>query len=150
MPVSPMYVTSLRRSAGAAAGAALLLLTAPAARTAAAPRESVTVDPVGRIAPDGTITLTGTYRCSHTTGVVYVSSSLAQGDLRVKHGVGGTRAVCDGTLRRWANSDRPEKNRYKPGKAHVEATLMELRTTSGLPLPHFHADRERDITLTKS
>lgn len=36
------------------------------------------------------------------------------------------------------------------GAAHVEATLMELRTFSGLPLPVFHAVQGQDITLSKA
>lgn len=77
-------------------GAALLTLaTAPAhasspalatgsARIAvpvhAAPGESVTVDTVGRLAADGTVTLTGTYRCTGNTGPVFVTSALSQRD----------------------------------------------------------------------
>ncbi|MBB6417446.1 hypothetical protein HDC93_003040 [Streptomyces sp. AK010] len=34
------------------------------------------------------------------------------------------------------------------GAAHVEATLMELCTFSGLPLPSFHAVQGQDVTLT--
>ncbi|MBB5814472.1 DUF6299 family protein [Streptomyces collinus] len=34
--------------------------------------------------------------------------------------------------------------------AHVEATLMELRTFSGLPLPGFHAVQGQDITLSQA
>ncbi|CAL9601516.1 DUF6299 family protein [Streptomyces sp. NPDC015242] len=138
---------------GAAAGAALLALTgaqaAPAAASAVAPYESVTVDAVGRIAADGTVTLSGTYRCASSSGPVFVSSSLSQGLSTTRYGVGGTRAVCDGAVHRWVNTGRPAPGVLVPGAARVEATLMELRTFSGLPLPTFHATSGQDITLTQ-
>ncbi|MFC9678923.1 DUF6299 family protein [Streptomyces sp. NPDC056948] len=138
---------------GATAGAALLLLTgataAPATASAAAPYEAVTVDSVGRITADGTVTLSGTYRCRSAIGPVFVSSSVSQGVSTTRYGIGGTRAVCDGVKHRWVNTGRPKPGALAPGAAHVEATLMELRTFSGLPLPSFHAVHGRDITLTR-
>ncbi|MEU9216117.1 DUF6299 family protein [Streptomyces sp. NPDC048376] len=134
-----------------AAGAALLLLTAPAAT--AAPHdarlvaESVTVDPTGRIAADGSITLSGTYRCTGSTGPVFVSSTVSQSDPSVRYGVGGTRAVCDGLEHRWVNTGTPDTVVLKPGAAHVEATLMELRPMGIVPLPSFHARQGQDVTL---
>ncbi|MGW0332972.1 DUF6299 family protein [Streptomyces sp. NPDC003011] len=140
---------TLRPALGAAAGAALLLLAAPAVPASADPNETVTVDPTGRIAPDGTVTLSGTYRCTDGTGPVFVSSSVAQGSSSVRHGVGGTRAVCDGTERRWVNTGKPSADALEAGEADVEATLMELRTAAGgLPLPRFHAARQQAVTLT--
>ncbi|MFI1756916.1 DUF6299 family protein [Streptomyces sp. NPDC020571] len=135
-----------------AAGAALLLLSAPAAT--AAPHdarliaESVTVDPTGRIAADGSVTLSGTYRCTGGTGPVYVSSTVSQSDPSVRYGVGGTRAVCDGLEHRWVNTGTPDTVVLKPGAAHVEATLMELRPMGIVPLPSFHARQGQDVTLT--
>ncbi|MEU1049579.1 DUF6299 family protein [Streptomyces sp. NPDC005897] len=134
-----------------AAGAALLLLTAPAAT--AAPHdtrlvaESVTVDPTGRIAADGSVTLSGTYRCTGGTGPVFVSSTVSQSDPSVRYGVGGTRAVCDGLEHRWVNTGTPDTVVLKPGAAHVEATLMELRPMGIVPLPSFHARQGQDVTL---
>ncbi|MFE7900510.1 DUF6299 family protein [Streptomyces sp. NPDC057424] len=138
---------------GAAAGAALLLLTgagaAPATASVLAPAGSVTVDAVGRIAADGTVTLSGTYRCVSSSGPVFVSSSVRQGVSTARHGIGGTRAVCDGAEHRWVNTGRTVPGALVAGAAHVEATLMELRTFSGLPLPSFHAVQGQDITLTQ-
>jgi hypothetical protein len=145
VPVRPVL-------AAAAAGAALLLPAAPAAlaaTTPAEPSETVTVDPVGRIAPDGTVTLAGTYRCSGATGPVFVSSSLAQSPPSVRHGIGGSRAVCDGLTHRWANTGMPSSATITPGAARVEATLTELRPLGGLPLPTFHAVRKQDVLLTR-
>ncbi|CAL9390726.1 hypothetical protein SUDANB6_01253 [Streptomyces sp. enrichment culture] len=151
MPVRS--VRSVRLVLAAAAGAALLLPAAPAAGAApapvpAAPAETVTVDPTGRIAPDGTVTLSGTYRCTDSTGPVFVSSSVAQGSPTVHRNVGGTRAVCDGAERRWVHTDRPFPSApVQPGPAHVQAAVTELRPAGFLLLPHFHAFRGQDITL---
>ncbi|MFI7299887.1 DUF6299 family protein [Streptomyces sp. NPDC050121] len=148
---------SLRPALSAATGAALLLLAVPAlaatatatATAAAAPSESVTVAPVGRIAADGTVTLSGTYRCVGNTGPVFVSSSVGRKSADARYGIGGSRAVCDGAEHTWKNTGKATRKDLEPGAAHVEATLMELRPAGGLPLPRFHATREEDITLTK-
>jgi hypothetical protein len=137
-----------------AAGAAMLLPAAPAAT--AAPHdarqvtESVTVDQAGRITEDGTITLSGTYRCTGGTGPVFVSSMVSQSRSSVQYGVGGTRAVCDGQEHRWVNTGTFDTDDLKPGAAHVEATLMELRPVGIVALPNFHARHVQDVTLVES
>ncbi|CAL9586740.1 DUF6299 family protein [Streptomyces sp. enrichment culture] len=133
---------------GAAAAAALLLAT-PAGAAAADPSESVTVDAVGTIAADGTVTLSGTYRCHGNRGPVYVSSSLGQSRPNVRYGIGGTSAVCDGAEHRWTNTGKPMPGEVKPGAARVEATVMELDPSAGLPLPRFHALQQQEITLVQ-
>ncbi|MEU3661463.1 DUF6299 family protein [Streptomyces sp. NPDC032940] len=134
----------------AAAGAALVLLAAPAATAASsAPTETVTVDSTGRVAADGTVTLSGTYRCAPGTGPVYVSSSISQGDDSTEYGVGGSRAVCDGVLHQWTNTGKPSRV-LEPGAAHVDATLVELRPLGIIPLPSFHALSKQDITLVRA
>jgi hypothetical protein len=140
---------SLRPALTAAAGAALLLLAAPAVTATADPGESVTVDSTGRIARDGTVTLSGTYRCLDNEGPVFVSSSVSQKSENVRHGIGGTRAVCDGAEHRWENTGRTWSDSLEPGKARVEATLTELRPQGGLPLPHFHAREKQEVTLAE-
>ena len=82
MPVRPVL--------GAAAGSALLLLgfaAAAPAPAAAAPSESVTVDEEGRMA-DGSITLSGTYRCDEGEGPVFVSSAVGRPSEILHHSVG--------------------------------------------------------------
>lgn len=144
---------SLRQVIGAATGAAFLLLAAPAAVAVSvgalsASSETVTVDSTGHLASDGTVTLSGTYRCLSGTGPVLVSSSVSQGDPRIRYGIGGTAAVCDGAEHRWTNSEKRTSDTLEPGAAHVEATLMELSPAlAGLPLPMFHAVQQQDITL---
>ncbi|GAA3784915.1 DUF6299 family protein [Streptomyces coacervatus] len=150
-----------------AASAVLLLLTAPAVPATAAPYktpaayldETVTVDPTGHIAADGTVTLTGTYRCTGATGVAFVSSSVstnpnspnsaAHGTVTTLiQGIGGTVAECDGATHRWENTSRPSPA-IGPGKVSVEVTVAELRFQGILPLPSIHADERHQVTLVK-
>ncbi|MFI1762471.1 DUF6299 family protein [Streptomyces sp. NPDC020800] len=140
MPVRPVLA--------AVFGATALLWTAvgPAAADSA---ETVTVDPAGRIAPDGTITLSGTYRCTGATGPAFVSSSIAQDEPGVQHGIGGSVAQCDGAEHRWENSGRITPNPVKAGKAHAQATVTELRPGGLLVVPAFHAVKDQDVKLTR-
>ncbi|GAB7105058.1 DUF6299 family protein [Streptomyces phaeofaciens JCM 4814] len=133
----------------ATAGAALFLLAAAAPSATADSLESVTVNPTARIAADGTVTLSGTYRCTDGTGSVFVSSSIRQGSEDVRYGIGGTRAVCDGAEHTWENTGKVASTRLTPGTAQVEATVMELRPVGGLPLPRFHATQGQEVTLTE-
>jgi hypothetical protein len=144
---------SVRATLTAATGAAALLLLAAAPSTQAAdtPSETVTVDPTGRIGADDTITLSGTYRCNAGTGPVFVSSSVGQKKSpNVRHGIGGTFAVCDGQEHRWENTGKPTPGSVKSGAADVEATIVELHPVGGLPLPRFHAIQKQGVTLAKS
>ncbi|MFJ8942232.1 DUF6299 family protein [Streptomyces sp. NPDC102395] len=145
---------SLRPALTAAVGAALLLLAVPAASAADDPvpapaAEAVTVDPAGSIAADGTVTLSGTYRCVDSTGPVFVASSIGQGSSTVRYGVGGSRAVCDGVEHRWVNTGKPMPGSLKAGTARVEATVLELRPQGLLLLPKFHAAQQQDVTLVQ-
>ncbi|MGW7425408.1 DUF6299 family protein [Streptomyces sp. NPDC054813] len=142
MPLRPVLAAGL--------GSAALLCAAVAPATAApAPAESVTVDHTGRLADDGTVTLSGTYTCTDASGPVFVSSSVSQESPNYRHGVGGTRAVCDGHKHHWENTGKVTSEKLKRGAAHVEATIMELRPQGGLPLPSFHAVQQQDVTLGK-
>ncbi|CAL9403491.1 hypothetical protein SUDANB145_01514 [Streptomyces sp. enrichment culture] len=113
---------------------------------------TVTVDPTGRIAPDGTVTLAGTYRCDAARGLAFVSASVSQDAGTVRYGLRGTRAVCDGQVHPWASSGRPTTAQaapaLKPGPAQVEATVVELRPLI-LPLPTIHAWQRQDVTLVQ-
>ncbi|MEU5535482.1 DUF6299 family protein [Streptomyces sp. NPDC020362] len=140
----------VRPALAAVFGATALLWTAvgPAAADPAE-TETVSVDPAGRIAPDGTITLSGTYRCTGTTGPAFVSSSVGQDEPGVQHGIGGSVARCDGAEHRWENSGRITPNPIKAGKVHVQATITELRPGDLLLLPAFHAVKDQDVKLTQ-
>ncbi|CAM5255660.1 hypothetical protein SALBM217S_08840 [Streptomyces griseoloalbus] len=138
----------LRPLLGAASCAALLLRRRRGGPPAvAAPAEYVTVDAKGRIAADGTVTLTGAYRCVGGTGPVFVSSSVNQSTPHVSYGIGGTAAVCDGAEHRWENSGKAPQDALKAGAAKVEATLMELRGSGILVIPVPHAVSHHDVTL---
>ncbi|MFG2718986.1 DUF6299 family protein [Streptomyces sp. NPDC048416] len=133
-------------AAGAVAAAGVLL--GAASGPAAAVSGTVSANPTGTVAPDGTITLSGTYRCSMPTdpGPVFVSSSVLSGSVR--HGIGGTAATCDGAEHTWVNHDRiTHGEAMKPGAAEVEATLMQLDTRSGLPLPRIIAMDRHSMDL---
>jgi Family of unknown function (DUF6299) len=141
-----------RPALAAALGAAALLCAAVAPATADT-SETVTVDKAGHLAKDGTVTLSGTYRCTGAKGVAFVSSAISQGnnkDRKVVYGVGGSVAECDGAEHRWENSGKVSPDSLKAGKAHVQATVTELRSSGLLLLlPSFHAVQEKDVTLTR-
>ncbi|MFF4490329.1 DUF6299 family protein [Streptomyces sp. NPDC001544] len=138
----------LRPVLGAAAGAALLF--AAVAPATAGPSETVTVDRTGRVAADGTVTVSGTYRCNAAdTSPVYIGTSVSQDRSGDRHGIGGSRAQCDGAEHHWENSGRVTQERFEPGAARVEANVLDLRPEDGVPVPHFHADREQDVTLVR-
>ncbi|MEV7199236.1 DUF6299 family protein [Streptomyces griseoluteus] len=141
MPVRPVLAAALGGTA---------LLYALAAPAAAGPGESVTVDSTARLAADGTVTLSGTYRCLPGTGPVFVSSSVSQADPRVRHGVGGSAARCDGAAHRWENTGKVSSETLRTGAAHVQADVMELRPSGLAPMPVFHATQDRDILLVRS
>ena len=140
---------SFRPALTAAAGAALFLLAAPGQAANAASSGDITVDPTGRIADDGTVTLSGTYRCVGNTDPVFVTSSVNQDSGETRYGMGVTRAVCDGAVHTWQNTGRPAPNTLKPGTAHVEAGLRELEPNGGMPLPRFQTTQEQDVVLTE-
>ncbi|MFB0615557.1 DUF6299 family protein [Streptomyces sp. AGS-58] len=146
MPLRPALVTAL-------GAAALLCAAAPAgavpSRAAAGPAETLTVATVGRLASDGSVTLSGTYRCAGGTGPVFVSTSVSQGDSLLQYPIGGDVARCDGAEHHWENSGQVSSEALRAGAAHVEATLMELRPSGLLLLPAFHAVSDQDITLVQ-
>ncbi|MFC8274754.1 DUF6299 family protein [Streptomyces sp. NPDC057271] len=125
------------------------LLVAAAAGTAHADSaDDLSVDAYGTVAADGTVTVSGTYRClDDSAGPVFVSSTLVQADRSA--GIGGTRAVCDGQVRDWSNTAVVKEPGYRPGAARVQATLMQLTPSGplGVPLPGFLAAQESDVIL---
>ncbi|MEU3524210.1 DUF6299 family protein [Streptomyces sp. NPDC038707] len=140
MPVRRTLLTALGTAA---------LLCAATGPAAAAPGEYITVDATGRIAADGTVTLSGTYRCTGATGPAFVSSSVSQGDTARRQGIGGSAARCDGAEHRWQNSGKPYGQTLRPGAARVQATVVELRPSGIILVPVFHAEADRDVTLVQ-
>ncbi|MEV5873241.1 DUF6299 family protein [Streptomyces sp. NPDC052101] len=138
-----------RHALAAALGAAALLCAA-VAPAAADSTETVTIDKTGHVTKDGTVTLSGTYRCTGAGDIVFVSSTVSQGDRTAVYGIGGTTARCDGAEHRWENTSKISPNTLKSGKAHVQATVTELRSGGLLLLPDFHAIEDQDITLDEA
>ncbi|MFI5633681.1 DUF6299 family protein [Streptomyces sp. NPDC051664] len=142
---------SLVAAGAVAVGGALL--TAATGPVGAADVQALSAAPTGTVSTDGTVTLSGTYRCSPLSGSgpVFVSSTVRTGEVR--HGIGGTAATCDGVQHMWVNQDKPAQGALvTPGPAEVEATLVHLDTRSGLPLPRIIATHRNEIELrpTKS
>ncbi|MDH6119037.1 DUF6299 family protein [Kitasatospora sp. GAS204B] len=136
--------------AGAVNGAVAGPPNAPINRPAAGPAGptgggAVAVDAVGTVGSDGTVTLSGSYRCL-TGGAVFVSSSLRIGDQSRSIG-NGTRATCDGSPHRWSSQEKPYALDARPGPARVEATLVHLTEGPLVPMPEFLAVQQQDITL---
>lgn len=143
--VRPALVTAL--------GAALFtaLPTPTAAHAIGTPVYRISIDRLGSVAPDGTVTLSGAYLCSggNAGEPVYLGTNVRQSSQYV-HAIGGTRAECDGQEHHWRNTGRPEDPAVHPGGAKVEATLMRMRRGAmGLPLPTFLAARSQDVTLLR-
>lgn len=147
----PMRIRSTRNSTAIAAGALACLATAAPVAAAPAPRStgSMTIDPTATLAPDGTLTMSGSYRCTvvEHTGTVFVAANVLQN--RRTEGIGGSRAVCDGARHRWRNSARPYGASLRPGPARADGTLLQMSSDrGGIPLPRFLAiAHERGITL---
>jgi hypothetical protein len=145
----------LGTAAAAVAATALLVPTASAASAAPAQKiaatEFVTVDATGSVTAGGTITLSGTYLCTDAIGLTFVGASLTQnsGSGTVAAGVGGSHAVCDGTVHTWVNTGVSLPGTFVAGAAHVDAAVVELRPVNGLPLPRIHAIARQDITLVQ-
>ncbi|GHG77574.1 DUF6299 family protein [Streptomyces griseocarneus] len=146
----------IREAIGIAAGAATLTATAAtgtapeAAAAPVRPPNFLAIDRTGHIAPDGTITLTGTYRCAplaKPAGTVYIGSNIRQSG--ITSGIGGSIATCDGKEHRWRNDALPYRVTYRAGTARADGMLLQFKKDKhGIPLPHFIAvASERDITL---
>ncbi|WP_267244752.1 DUF6299 family protein [Streptomyces sp. PR69] len=112
--------------------------------------DAVTLDPEGQLAADGTVTLSGSYRCSplHHGRTVLVGATLIQGD--VHYGVGGTVAHCDGREHSWRHTGQlpgelaagesadpagGEAGRTVAGRVDGEATLLKLDSGGLVPVP---------------
>ncbi|MFH8797473.1 DUF6299 family protein [Streptomyces sp. NPDC017941] len=148
MPLRPVLGAVLCAAAVLCVPAGPAAAGAGAAGAGAGAGERVGADPTGTISRNTTVTLSGTYRCAGATGPVLLAVSVSQRDPRVKQSLNGSRAVCDGAEHRWRSSGTLTPGSVTPGRAGVEVALLELRSAGGLPLPHFHAARRQNVTLT--
>lgn len=132
--------------ATATAATALAGVTAPAAHARAA--DSISVDRRATVAKSGTVTLSGSYRCTGSgSGPAFLGSTLVQQDRSI--GIGGTRAVCDGRVHRWSHSSAVRQRDFKTGTARAEAVLVRLSPNGplGLPMPVFLARQGGTVAL---
>ncbi|MFE7132143.1 DUF6299 family protein [Streptomyces sp. NPDC057638] len=131
---------------------AAALVAGPAASSASArfAPPPVTVDAKGRIAADGTVTLSGTYACwSPGSGPVLLGAKALQGGQKVE--VDLVRAVCDGRIHTWRSSGRSTSATLLPGAARAEATLLKLDTSHGfIPLPVFLGETDSALRLHRA
>lgn len=120
--------------------------------TAAADGEnSVTVAPTGDIAKDGTVTLSGTYRCdseaaSGTASGTVLNASITNGS--GSSSVGSSQpATCDGEEHSWTATGRPYQS-VAAGPVQVEASLIHLSWQGSLiPQTDVLADQPQTSTL---
>ncbi|MFE6132272.1 DUF6299 family protein [Streptomyces sp. NPDC056437] len=126
--------------------AALATGLTPGSASAQFAPDTVTVDGIGLIAEDGTLTLSGTYRCSSLrTSPIVISSKATQGNTQV--GIGSTTAICDGQEREWRNTGN-HMGLLAPGAAQGEASLIALDTSRGfIPIPVVLTTQRGDLTL---
>lgn len=109
---------------------------------------SISAHQLARVAPNGTLTLSGTHRCetSSSARAVFVSSNLVQDNKRL--GFGSTEARCDGQEHEWSSSgpvDGPMDLGFHEGRAAVDAHLMTLESEGGLPMPRALAGLEEPV-----
>jgi hypothetical protein len=131
-----------------AVGALAVLVAGPLPSASADGDNAVTVAPTGTVAKDGTVTLTGTYRCSPDAqyGTV-VNGSITDGHETSSVG-GSVPATCDGYEHTWTAQGRP----YLPAQAgpiRTEAALVHLtwQSSSLIPQVDVLADQPQDTTL---
>jgi len=109
---------------------------------------NVTVSRVGYVSSNGTVALSGTYRCLRDGAAIPradILVTLTQG--QVRFGLGGGPALCDGLIHSWAVQESPGVN-FVPGPALVESSLLRFDAGQQLvPLPRTAAVGERAITL---
>ncbi|MFJ5995472.1 DUF6299 family protein [Streptomyces sp. NPDC092370] len=99
---------------------------------------------------DGTVALPGTYPLRELQRPGVRRLVLEPGRLHDPSRHRRDRAVCDAAAHRRVNTGRAPLGAFVAGAAHVEATVRELRTFSGLPLPTFRAVRGQDLTPTRT
>ncbi|QMU71152.1 DUF6299 family protein [Streptacidiphilus sp. P02-A3a] len=130
-----------------AIGALAVLFSGGWTAAAADGENSVTVAPSGGIAKDGTVTLTGTYRCDSSVGYGTVVNVLVT-DGSNTSSVGSSRLVsCDGAEHTWTAIGQPYQS-VAAGPIRVEATLIHLSWQGSLiPRTDVLADQQQTSTL---
>ncbi|QMU78708.1 hypothetical protein GXW83_26370 [Streptacidiphilus sp. PB12-B1b] len=130
----------------AVVGAVGVLVVWAAGPAGAEVGDTVSANPTGVIAKDGTVTLSGTYQCESSTGTV-VSSTLVSGSTYSSIG-GSAPAVCDGAEHTWQNTGKPFPA-ASAGPVTVEVSLVQLQWTPSSLIPQIDrlADQRQQVTL---
>ena len=138
----------VRLAVACAVGALAVLVAGPVSSASADGENSVTVAPIGTVAKDGTVTLTGTYRCSPDAGYgTVVNASVTDGHDTSSVG-GSVPATCDGYDHTWTAQGTP----YLPasvGRVRTEASLVHVdwQSSSLIPRVDVLADQPQDTLL---
>ncbi|MDI3390389.1 DUF6299 family protein [Streptomyces sp. B-S-A8] len=133
-----------------ATGIAALAVLLGAGTATSAPGYDIAVNTRAVIAGDHTVTTSGTYRCTGSSGLspVFVTASVRQGSLSISGD--SQEAVCDGELHDWQLKARGFRDFHlEPGAATVQGHLVQIRPRSGLiPIEtNFLAAAEQQVEL---
>ncbi|CAL9459257.1 hypothetical protein SUDANB120_02606 [Streptomyces sp. enrichment culture] len=113
----------------------LTVLAALAAATAFATpagatvyEQEISVRPWAQLAADGTITLSGSYKCSTASpsGAMQISATVVQEGTRLTT-TAEESPVCDGTEREWRGTAGTPQSLGLPGGIHEGEALFEAR-----------------------
>ncbi|GAA2252150.1 DUF6299 family protein [Streptomyces amakusaensis] len=128
--------------------AALATALVPGSAGAQFAPDTITIAPRGQIAKDGTLVLSGTYRCSSLrSGPVLIGSNATQGEARAE--IDGALATCDDQVHTWRETTDPAVG-FAPGKARGTAALIHLDASrSFVPLPVILNTDDREVTLRR-
>ncbi|MCF3180979.1 MULTISPECIES: DUF6299 family protein [Streptomyces] len=124
--------TAARRMALSAfsALAATALFATPALATVF--HQGISLGSKARITPDGSVVLSGAYRCelSPTSGAVQIKATVVQDGTRLSIGAG--EVFCDGRVHAW-EAVSPLTAGLHPGSAHAVAELQEIHMAGLMP-----------------
>ncbi|MGC0419116.1 hypothetical protein ABIA38_004637 [Embleya sp. AB8] len=112
--------------------------------------DRVSIDSTVWAAGDGTLTVSGTYRCAPVhTGRVLVGGSVDQAAHHAA--MTGTVATCDGNEHAWRTGEK-QSIPFLPGTATGDASMLELQARDGLvPVAtHVLATDSHDVEIKQA
>ncbi|MFF5704550.1 DUF6299 family protein [Streptomyces sp. NPDC012794] len=94
--------------------------------------QAISVRPEAHIAGDGSVTLSGTYRCevASPSGAMQIKATVIQDGSRLSIGAG--EVVCDGAEHAWV-AGSPLTGGIHPGRATAVAELQEIHFSGLMP-----------------
>ncbi|GLF97064.1 DUF6299 family protein [Streptomyces yaizuensis] len=125
--------------------AAVAACVVPGSASAQFAPDTISIAPAAGIAADGSLTLSGTYRCFRHSGAVLIGAKALQRDARAEFD--GDMAVCDGRAHNWSGT-APATGTFETGAARGEAVLIHLDSSQGfVPLPVIVDTHTADLEL---